>query len=424
MKFPRNLWVRGTVVVLLALLLSLVYAIISMSAPPRSTAVPTARPTDLGAGLVTHRAFPSLSYGVHTFIWWNQSFRENDLERVRMMRFDYVKQIFDWNDMRPDPKTYNWQHADDVVDEVEYRGLKLVARISKPPTWAILPASSDPNQPPFDMQAFADYCQSAAARYKGRIVGYEIWNEPNLDREWADRTPNPAAYVQMLKVCYQAIKAVDPNAIVISAGLAPTGTDDATVMPDDRYLIGMYQAGAAQYYDVLGLNAPGYKSSPETAPEDPNRWQYFRHVEDMRAIMVANGDGAKQVALLEVGWTTDTRDTVDQNGTPIPNPYRWHAVTEKEQAAYLVGAYLYAAQHWRPWVGLMVTIYLPDPAWTPNDEQYWWAIAEPGYTGRLKPAYIDLANMERDIDDKIIPAIDPGLNPYKPMPPRTPKPTP
>ena len=44
---------------------------------------------------------------------------------------------------------------------------------------------------------------------------------------------------------------------------------------------------------------------PETAPEeaeDPangygnGRWFTFRHVEDMREIMVANGDEAKQVA--------------------------------------------------------------------------------------------------------------------------------
>jgi hypothetical protein len=28
-------------------------------------------------------------------------------------------------------------------------------------------------------------------------------------------------------------------------------------------------------------------------------------VEDLRALMVANGDGHKQVAVLEMGWTVD-----------------------------------------------------------------------------------------------------------------------
>ena len=32
----------------------------------------------------------------------------------------------------------------------------------------------------------------------------------------------------------------------------------------------------------------------------------FRHVEDVRQVMVANGDSAKRLAVLEFGWTTDT----------------------------------------------------------------------------------------------------------------------
>jgi hypothetical protein len=428
MSLPRQVWVRAALVASLALFLSIIYSFISTAAQPRPVSpdlTPTVRPSALGAALVTRHDFPSLSYGVHTFLWWNQTLRERDLEWVRQLRFEYVKQIFDWNDMRSEREIYNWQYADAIVDEVEYRGLKLIVRLAKAPHWA---ESSDPNQPPFDLNAFGDYCQSVASRYKGRIAGYQVWNEPNLDREWGNRSPDPAGYVKLLATCYKAIKGVDPNAVVITAGLAPTGNDDTHAIPDERYLSEMYQAGLAAHYDVLGLNAPGYKSPPETAPDDPslngNRWQAFRHVEDMRAIMVANGEGAKQIALLEVGWTTDLRDTITVNGTETPNPYRWHAVTEKEQAQYLVGAYRYAGQHWQPWIGLIVTLYLPDPAWTANDEQYWWSIAESGYQGRLKPAYIDLANMERYVNGTVIPAIDPGDNPYKPMPPRSPTPTP
>jgi polysaccharide biosynthesis protein PslG len=308
-----------------------------------------------------------------------------------------------------------------VVGETEYRGLKLVARFGKPPYWVIRSKDSPADEPPYDMQAFADLCRAVAKRYKGKITGYQVWNEPNLDREWDYRTPNPAAYVKFLAACYSAIKSADPDAVVISAPLAPTGTDDKTAMTDERYLQGMFDAGLTNYYDVLGLNAPGYKSPPETAPDDPalqgNRWQAFRHVEDMRAIQVSRDGGSKQIALLEVGWTRDQRAKIVQNGKQIDNPYRWHAVTEKEQADYLMRAYEYAAAHWRPWVGLMVTIYMPDPNWTRNDEEYWWSLAEPGNSVQLYAAFFSLANMARYIDDKTIPAIDPGLNDYQPLPP-------
>src|SRR5262249_59426429 len=99
-------------------------------------------------------SFPSLSYGIQAFLWWNSYTRSRDLERVRQMRFEYVKQIVDWTDIQPErDRPYNWRNMDDVVGEVEYRQLKLVARIGKAPYWAELAAGSDENKPPFRLHA-------------------------------------------------------------------------------------------------------------------------------------------------------------------------------------------------------------------------------------------------------------------------------
>lgn len=317
-------------------------------------APPATRPTDLGANLITTRAFPSLSYGVHIFTWWDYQARQTAFEFVRLMRFQYAKQIFGWSDIQPDPnKPFDFSQADEVVAEAEYREIKLIARLGKPPEWAIRDISGNPRsgdaESPFDEAAFGRYCGALAERYKGRIAGYQVWNEPNLAREWNDQTPNARAYVSLLRACHVAIKASDPGAVVISAGLAPTGTSSPLAMPDEDYLIGMFQAGLRDYYDVLGLHAPGYNKHVELSPDDSslngNRWQAFRHIEDMRALQVYFGDGAKQVAILEMGWTTDMRETITENGQIVTNPYRWHAVSEGEQAALLVEAYEYAGQH-------------------------------------------------------------------------------
>jgi hypothetical protein len=162
----------------------------------------------------------------------------------------------------------------------------------------------------------------------------------------------------------------------------------------------MYDVGFQQFVDVVGMHAPGY-SAPEVAPEDGvggHRFFTFRRVEDLRRIMVANGDAARQVALLEVGWTLDQND---------PN-YKWFAVDEPTQARNLVAAYQYAADHWRPWVGLMSAIYIADPNWTEANEEWWWAIAVSGSNGYTRPAYIDLANMAKYCGDRVLPVRDPG----------------
>ena len=361
--------------------------------PPDGQVTPGELPTRAPAG--AGPLFRSPEYGMQLFMWWKPDIAQRDLSLVQEMGFGWVKQSFAWRDIETNEKgAYNWWHSDTIVDEVEANGLKLLVRLDRQPWWSQAPGTEPlENAPPANMQDFGDFCGVVAARYKGRVHAYQVWNEPNLSREWGEQSPDPAGYTELLRVCYEAIKVADPQAIVISAGLAPTGTTPPLAMPDDQFLQGMYAAGAGRYFDALGLNAPGYKAPPETAPEEAEnpengfgngRWFTFRHVEDMRAIMVANGDADKQVVILEMGWTTD-----------LVNPeYAWFAVDEATQADYLVRAYQFARQNWQPWIGLMTTIYIADYTWTPEEhEQWWWAITLPDGTPR--PAYNALRDMEK-----------------------------
>jgi polysaccharide biosynthesis protein PslG len=380
------------------LLLLCLLILVGCRPAPGSAPTATPRPSDLRplpvADMQIH--FNSPEYGIHTSQWWRLDLLDRDLELTQAMGFNWVKQKFAWRDIEDQVKgEYNWYRADYVVDAVEAAGLKLLVRIDRQPYWSVstLPdVEITENQPPVDFQDFADFCAALAGRYKGRIAAYQVWNEPNLRREWGEKAPDPVAYSRLLQLCYQAIKAADPAAIVISAGLAPTGDPPPVAMPDTDFLQAMYDAGAGAYFDVLGVNAPGYKAPPEVSPDEAaisieyggGRWFTFRRVEDLRAIMVANGDATKQVAILEMGWTTDQ----------VNASYAWHAVSEQEQADYLVRAYQYAAAHWQPWIGLMVTIYLPDFHWTAADhEQWWWAIILPDGTPR--PAFQALQEMEK-----------------------------
>ncbi len=352
---------------------------------------------------VTDPPFSSLTYGIQAFLWWDEGFAGRDMDWIQRMAFSHVKQTFAWEDIQPERDVWSFGRADELLVELERRNLKLVARLSDAPEW-VHPSIGARKQggfvdaPPDNLADFAHYCGILAERYRGRIDAYQIWNEPNLSREWGDRTPDAAGYVALLQACSDAIRAADPDAILISAGIAPTGTHGESSVPDDIYLQAMYDAGFQRFVDVVGMHAPGY-SSPEVPPEDGvggHRFFTFRRVEDLRRIMIANGDAARQVALLEVGWTTDQT-----------NPdYSWFAVDEAAQARNLVAAYQYAAEHWRPWVGLMSTIYIANPLWTEANEEWWWAITAPnGYT---RPAYIDLANMAKVCGDRVLPARDPG----------------
>ncbi len=339
----------------------------------------------------------SPEYGMQAFLWWRPEVASRDLQVIRDAEFGWVKVGFGWRDIEGAAKgAFDWSRTDLIVQLANETGLDIVARIDHQPQWA--GGNFPVNGPPDDYQDLADFLYAVADRYRGRIRAYEVWNEPNLAREWGGQLPDPGKYAELLRLSYAAIKRADANAMVISAGLSPTGTWNDESRPDDWYLESMYIAmgnSSDGYLDVLGAHGAGYKSPPERDPAEVaanpdlggHRAFSFRRVEDLRDIMVRYGDADKQIALLEFGWTSDPRPE---------SPYNWHAVSEEIKAEYLVRAYQFAKENWSPWIGLMSLIYIADPDWTPEHEQYWWAITEPSYPEFVpRPAYTALKNMAK-----------------------------
>ncbi len=331
---------------------------------------------------------------MQAFLWWDEAIADRDLALIRDAGFTWVKQSVSWRDVEPfERDVFSWWYTDHIVRQAREYDLDILFRLNGRhlPVW--VERLDDPLlvvRP----EDYAHFCGAVAARYRGQVRAYQVWNEPNLAREWNGRTPNAPAYVELLRACYIAIKEQDPQALVISAGLAPTGTGLPAAIPDTDYLIAMYEAGAAPYFDLLGVNAPGFLAPPEISPEETaatpeyggQRFFCFRHVEDMRAIMVRYGDEDKQIAVLEMGWTSD----------PIHPDYAWFAVSEEQKADYMVRAFAYARENWQPWIGPIFVHSIADPLWTPDNEQYWWAITEPGWPEtRLRPAYEALSRMSK-----------------------------
>ncbi len=346
----------------------------------------------------------SPDYGMQVFLFWRDEVADRDLGLVEAAEFRWVKQEMPWRELEGTGKgLWSWDNADRLMDQIDAHNLKVIVRLGSQPEWAAPSVPLPEISPPDDLQDFYDYVFAVADRYKGRVEAYQIWNEPNLAREWGGQPPNPTEYTEMLAVAHEAIKAADPQAIVISAGMAPTTRNDAEAMPDVFFIQGMYDAGAVAYFDALGVHAPGYKSPPEadpgevardpvltngdSAPEELRRVYSFRHVEDIRALMVENGDEAKKIIILEFGWTVDPRPD---------SPYHWHQVDRITQAQYFERAYTYAIENWQPWIGVMSLIYVAHPAWTADDEETYWSIVYPYYPeARVAPAYEGLKKLPK-----------------------------
>ncbi|MFN2242844.1 MAG: hypothetical protein ACK2U2_11190 [Anaerolineae bacterium] len=288
--------------------------------------------------------------------------------------YSWLLQLLEWREIEPVPGDYFWEYTDWLVRAAEYYGLELVLRLDHPPAWAFTTDSTVP----VDVAAYATFVGRVAERYRGRVSAYVVWNEPNLALEWEGQAPDPAGYVTLLCAARSAIQAADPKALVVSAGLAPTNHAGATALDDRLYLEAIYAAGAAGCFDVLGAHPYGFAYPPQDA-HDAHDGLNFARLADLRAIMVAEGDGDKMVWATELGWTTD----------PVGEEQQWLRVSEEQQARYLLTAFEQAAREW-PWLE-RIAVWNLSSRLAVEDEMRGYSILSTA--GTPKPAYRALAEM-------------------------------
>ncbi|HEY3057838.1 MAG TPA: hypothetical protein VGL99_02590 [Chloroflexota bacterium] len=350
--------------------------------------LPTTPPLAPPAGTIVFPAPPPVSspdYGLSMFLWGNSATTDRDLKIATGSNFHWQKTLFQWRAVEGQCKNcYDWAEADRVVKASKANNVKIIARIDFQPAWARKDGAR--NGPPDNYQDYADFISAFANRYRpgstvGTVDAIEIWNEVNIDREWGDQAINQQQardYVRLLTLAYRAAKTANPTLTVVTAGLSPTGVTDGHAADDVTYMQWLFDAGlkGGVNYDVLG--AHGNTQAPEVDAAFGSLLGfghpsfYFRRIEQLREVQVKNGDANRQIWLLEFGWTADK----------IHPAYAWFAVSEDKKAENIVKAFQYARKNWTPWIGVMTLWTLSDPSWTPEREEFWWAITNPDGTAR------------------------------------------
>ena len=143
----------------------------------------------------------------------------------------------------------------------------------------------------------------------------EVWNEPNLDREWPADQMGGANYTELLKKAYPRIKAANPNTIVISAALSPTGAFSGgcgsigTVYgcDDKPFLQEMVNAGALNYLDCVGVHYNEGLLAPSATSGDPrgNSHHYTRYFRGMLDAGIYIAPSAFEVGFLSTAHTQE-----------------------------------------------------------------------------------------------------------------------
>lgn len=136
--------------------------------------------------------------------------------------FKFVRAGLYWKDAETTKGTYKFSTIDAVVAQAAQRGM-----------WVSITLMGGNSlyendgiggiQTLAGREGFANFAAAAAARYQGKNVVFEIWNEPNITSFW--RSPSNSneiadEYAALVKVVAPAIHAADPNAYVVAGSIS------------------------------------------------------------------------------------------------------------------------------------------------------------------------------------------------------------
>jgi hypothetical protein len=252
---------------------------------------------------------------------------------------------FDWDRIQRDPNAPpDWSGTDHKVLAAAANGMSVLALVVGSPPWASTHPGI-PLSPPKDPATYGNFLRLAIARYGPfgtfwtehaevapiPIRAWQIWNEPNLS-DYFSVQPFPKPYVRLLRAARTAIKAADPGATVVMAGLANFSWRD---------LERLYKARVKGLFDVAAVHPfSGF-------PRDSVKIVVYN-----RRVMDRHGDKRKPIWLTELTWTSAKGKT--------KNVHNWET-TQAGQASRLTRGYtLYIKNrqrlrlqriYWYTWAG-------------------------------------------------------------------------
>ncbi len=230
---------------------------------------------------------------------------------------------------------YDFGRYDVILEGLAAKGITPIVSVYNSPPWAAdgEPSATAVNPVAPDPDAYAQFMTAVATRYGGGFAGgasgralpevrhFELWNEPNLSAYLSPqvvdgRRVSLDSYAAMVKAAYPAIKAANPDALVIAGVGGPRGLTNDTGTGALDWLRGLVQRR-------IPLDAYSQHVYPAAAPTaKTNAFPSWSSIDQLLAEVERFAPGLP-LYITEAGYTT------------AETPFRDVKVTEGQQARYL-----------------------------------------------------------------------------------------
>ena len=164
---------------------------------------------------------------------WSTFRRDRFLDAAVDLGGVMIRRDVRWSEIERIRGTFDFSVYDTMLDEMDARGIRFLGNLAYGNPWATSTPQADEFFPPDDPQDFARFAGETARHFAGRVVAWEIWNEPNAGfRFWkgVDLSGDPYAYADLLAAAGQAIHEADPTTPVMLGGTVFTPAGGAIIV--------------------------------------------------------------------------------------------------------------------------------------------------------------------------------------------------
>ena len=272
-----------------------------------------------------------------------------DLDLLQAAGFRFIRMDFTWEGIERQKGVYNFEPYDQLTDALERRGIRAlyILDYSNPLYEKDRSVRTEEGR-----QAFARFAATAAQRYAGRGIVWELWNEPNISF-WQPQ-PSVNDYMVLAKAVFPAIRAADPRAFCVAPATSAIPLD---------FLESCFKKGLLQLVDAITVH-PYRQQPPETVPDDILR---------LRALIARYRPDKPDLAILSGEWGYSSA---------------WINFDEQRQGQYLPRQFLVNLS-----LGIPVSIwyYWHDDGADPKDPEHHFGTVTLDYAP--KPAYVAMSRL-------------------------------
>ena len=234
-----------------------------------------------------------------------------------------------WALAEPEKGKFDWSQTDAVLNENNRNNLYMVVTISSFNHWDQGRKRGGGNKLVKDIDAYQTFLQKAVKRYPF-VKAWQIGNEPNYQRSWAD---TPENYLTLMKVSYQAIKRANPDALVVIGGVSDPNALSEGFWPEIFKQLGRWKE-KERYFDVFDahwfLHQDKYKEDIA---------QLTRYIQNIRKNLNEAGYKDTPIWITEMASYSGSPAIRSRSRTQEKNKPH---ISEKQHAGDLVNLYVHA----------------------------------------------------------------------------------